>query len=78
MYIIYYPEEDFGRNASVVQLLLLINFPYIYTMERGNLSVKTIELLTSFAIRLLQGSILCTIVTVIFLFIIIVDLILQV
>ena len=40
-------------------------------MERGNLSVKMIELPVRFARRLLQGSILCTMVIVIFLFIII-------
>ena len=40
-------------------------------MESGNLLVKTIELPTRFARRLLQGSTLCAMVIVIFLFIII-------
>ena len=40
-------------------------------MERGNLLVKAIELATYFARRLLQGSMFCTTVIVIFLFIII-------
>ena len=38
-------------------------------MERVSLLVKTIELLTCFARRLLQGTILCTMVIMIFLFI---------
>ena len=37
-------------------------------MERGNLLVKTIEVPMHFARRLLQGKILCAMVTVIFLF----------
>ena len=40
-------------------------------MERGNLLVKVIELPKRFARRFLQGSILYTMVIVIFLFIII-------
>ena len=37
-------------------------------MEKGNLLANTIELLTRFAQRLLQGNILCTMAVVIFLF----------
>ena len=40
-------------------------------MERGNLSVKTIELPTRFAQSLLSVSMLCTMVIVICLFIVI-------
>ena len=47
-------------------------------MERENLLVKTIELPTHFAQRLLQSSILCTIVIMIFLFIILFEVIFQI
>ena len=39
-------------------------------MKRGSLLLKTIELPTRFVRRLLQGSMFCTVVIVIFLFII--------
>ena len=56
-----------------------MNGIYNWTMERGNLLVKTNELPSRFARRLLQGSILCAIVIIIFLFIIILfDVIFQI
>ena len=50
-----------------------------WTMETGNFLLNTIELPTRFARRLLQGSILCTMMIMIFLFIIILfDVIFQI
>ena len=57
---------------------LLVKTIELPTMETGNLLVKTIELPRRFARRLLQGSIFCTTVIVIFLIVILFDIIFRV
>ena len=51
MYIIYYPEQAFGQNASVVQSYLVRSFPspwFTYIMSKqGNLDNAIYHLLSS-------------------------------
>ena len=54
-----------------IYICIYISVSARWTMAGGNLLVKTFELTTRFARRLLQGSILCIVVIMIFLLIII-------
>ena len=62
----------YNKYAYYIYIIMHIIYIYIYIyIYRGNLLVKKIELPTRFTQRLLQGSILCTKLIMIFLFIIV-------